>query len=88
MDITYLLFLQEFRNSIHDAWTPFMEWMSLFSITYLLFIPVFIYSCLMAFSRMYVLVHYPTDVLAGVVLGTICGTAAVAVSPYIPFFSF
>ena len=53
-----------------------------------LFIPVLIYACLMGFSRMYVLVHYPTDVLAGVVLGTICGTVAVFVSPYIPFFSF
>lgn len=53
-----------------------------------LFIPVLLYACLMGFSRMYVLVHYPTDVLAGVVLGTICGTVAVFVSPYIPFFSF
>ena len=53
-----------------------------------LFTPVLIYACLMGFSRMYVLVHYPTDVLAGVVLGTICGTVAVFVSPYIPFFSF
>ena len=24
-DIRYLLFLQDFRSSIHDAWTPFME---------------------------------------------------------------
>ncbi len=53
-----------------------------------LFVPVLMYACLMGFSRMYVLVHYPTDVLAGVVLGIICGTVAVSVSPYIPFFSF
>ena len=43
MDISYLLFLQDLRNSIHDAWTPFMEGMSLFAITYLVLIPLFIY---------------------------------------------
>lgn len=25
MDIEYLLFLQNFRNAINDAWTPFLE---------------------------------------------------------------
>lgn len=25
MDIQYLLWLQDFRNSINNAWTPFME---------------------------------------------------------------
>ncbi len=68
--------------------SSFAVTMVMFFMMPVLFIPVFIYACLMAFSRMYVLVHYPTDVLAGIVLGTICGTAAVAVSPYIPFFSF
>lgn len=53
-----------------------------------LFVPVLIYAMLMAFSRIYLLVHYPTDIIAGAVLGVICGTAAVYVSPYIPFFSF
>lgn len=46
MDIQYLLFLQEFRNSIHDALTPFMEWISLFGLKYLIMIPVFIYWAL------------------------------------------
>lgn len=45
MDITYLLFLQNFRNNIHDAWTPFLENLSLFAVTYLLLLPVFIYWC-------------------------------------------
>lgn len=58
MDISYLLFLQNFRNSIHDAWTPFMEWMSLFSITYLLFIPVFIYWCVSKRKGLYTLVSF------------------------------
>ena len=53
-----------------------------------IFVPVVIYATLMGFSRMYLLVHYPTDVIAGSVLGVICGTIAVCVSPYIPFFSF
>lgn len=46
MDINYLLFLQNFRNSIHDAWTPFMEWISHFAVAYLLIIPTFIYWCM------------------------------------------
>ena len=43
MDIQYLLWLQDFRNSMNDAWTPFMEWVSMFAVTYLILIPVFIY---------------------------------------------
>ena len=52
----------------------------------ILFIPVLIYACMMGLSRIYLLVHYPSDVIAGVVLGSICGTVAVSVYPYIPFF--
>jgi len=33
MDIQYLLFLQNFRNCINDALTPFMEMISLFAVT-------------------------------------------------------
>ena len=43
MDIQYLLWLQEFRGSIHDALTPFMEWVSMFATTYLILVPVFYY---------------------------------------------
>ena len=42
-DIRYLLFLQEFRNSIHDAWTPFMEFASNFATRYLILAVLFIY---------------------------------------------
>ena len=43
LDIRYLLFLQEFRNNINDALTPFMEFVSNFSTRYLILIVMFIY---------------------------------------------
>ena len=45
MDISYLLFLQQFRIGINDALTPFLENLSLFAVTGLVFFPVFIYWC-------------------------------------------
>ncbi len=43
MDIQYLLTLQDFRNGMQDAWTPFMEFVSNFATTYLILVPIFIY---------------------------------------------
>lgn len=34
-----------------------------------------VFSILMAFSRLYLYVHYPTDILGGVVAGLMCGFA-------------
>ncbi|MBR3349642.1 MAG: hypothetical protein IKG55_06165 [Solobacterium sp.] len=46
LDIRYLLFLQNFRNSINDAWTPFMEAVSNFATRYLILAVLFIYWAL------------------------------------------
>ncbi len=45
MDISYLLLLQNFRNSINDALTPFMEFVSHVAVSWLVIFPAFIYWC-------------------------------------------
>ncbi|MBE7043300.1 MAG: phosphatase PAP2 family protein [Ruminococcaceae bacterium] len=39
-------------------------------------IPAMIVAGLIAFSRLYLYVHYPSDVIAGIILGVLCGFAA------------
>lgn len=41
-----------------------------------LWIPAVVLASLIAFSRLYVYVHYPTDILAGIALGTLLGFAS------------
>ena len=36
-------------------------------------IPAVILACVIAFSRLYLYIHYPTDVFAGIALGALCG---------------
>ena len=38
--------------------------------------PAFVLACLIAFSRLYLFVHFPTDVLAGIAVGFICAFLA------------
>lgn len=35
--------------------------------------PAFILACLIAFSRLYLYVHYPTDILGGIFVGLVAG---------------
>ena len=46
MDITYLLWLQDWRTSIEGVLDPFMEWISLFGVRTIVIFPVFVYWCL------------------------------------------
>ncbi len=39
-------------------------------------IPALILACLIAFSRLYVYVHFPTDIMAGAILGTLSALIA------------
>ena len=38
-----------------------------------------VYACCMGFCRMYLMMHYPTDVLFGALCGALCGVAALYV---------
>ena len=58
MDIQYLLFLQDFRNSINNSLTPFMEWVSAFAVNFLILIPVFYYWNVDKRKGLYTLVSY------------------------------
>ena len=68
MDIQYLLFLQNFRNSIDNALTPFMEMISLFAVTYLVIIPAMIYWCVDKESGLYTLASYYTTIAVNAVV--------------------
>jgi undecaprenyl-diphosphatase len=48
-------------------------------------IPAVILAVLIAFSRMYLYVHYPTDVIASVILGTLFGVIGYLVSHNVTF---
>ena len=62
MDIQYLLFLQNFRNSINDALTPFMEMISLFAVTFLVIIPAMIYWCVDKESGLYTMASFTSTI--------------------------
>ena len=47
-----------------------------------LWIPSLVLAVLIAFSRLYLYVHYPTDILAGALLGVMAGWAGSWVSAY------
>ena len=53
-----MLFLQDFRNHIDNALTPFMEWVSMFATTYLILFAVFYYWNRNKREGLYTLVAY------------------------------
>jgi len=46
-------------------------------------IPMLVLACLISLSRLYVGVHYPTDIIGGVIIGAICGILAVYLVDFI-----
>lgn len=47
-------------------------------------VPVLILALVIAFSRLYLYVHYPTDVFAGILIGSLCGLMSWAICKRIP----
>jgi len=43
----------------------------------------FIFAAIIAYSRLYLYLHYPTDVIAGIVIGIICGYVGYRISELI-----
>lgn len=50
-----------------------------------IWIPILVLAILIGFSRVYLRVHYLTDVLVGVALGLVCGSSSVALLNYLTF---
>ena len=46
-------------------------------------VPMFVLACLISLSRLYVGVHYPTDILGGALIGALCGILAVYLIDFI-----
>ena len=85
MEFKMLDYLQNIRTSVGDAAMCFvtmlgdagMIWILLtalyFSGEKKLWKMALILACLIAFSRLYLYVHYPTDILGGILVGIVAG---------------
>ena len=46
MDLTYLLWLQDFREATGNILTPFMDIVSLIAVRVIILVPFFVYWCI------------------------------------------
>ena len=58
--------------STHSAWA-FGSATAIVCFSKKIGIPAFVVAAIIGFSRLYLFVHFPSDVLVGIVLGVICG---------------
>ncbi len=65
MDIGILLFFQAIRENIGGFLTTIMVWLSTFSVTYLILIPIFIYWCVDKKKGLYTLTTYYVSSVIG-----------------------
>ena len=67
--------------STHSAWA-FAAFFSVFLYHRKAAIPVGVAAVILAFGRLYLFVHFPTDVLCGIALGTLSAFAAYGIVEY------
>jgi membrane-associated phospholipid phosphatase len=73
MDITYLLWLQDFRNATDNVLSPFLMEVSKFAVGLLILIPVFIYWAVNKRDGLFILTAYAlSNVISGIVKLTFC----------------
>ncbi len=73
MDITYLLWLQDFRNATDNVLSPFLLWLSNFAVGPLLLIPVFIYWAVNKRDGLFIIMACSLSfVINGIVKLTFC----------------
>ena len=73
MDITYLLWLQDFRNATDNLLSPFLMWVSDFATGALLLIPVFIYWAVNKRNGLFIIIAYSiSTIINGLVKLTFC----------------
>ena len=68
MDIEYLLWLQDFRISINDAWTPFMQWISTFAVRGLYLLPAFVYWFIRKRDGLYMLASLSVSLMVNALI--------------------
>ncbi|EPI10732.1 phosphatase PAP2 family protein [Enterococcus faecium] len=64
--------------SRHTA-LAFLSVAALFELSPVAGILAFLFACLIAYSRIFLLLHYPTDILGGAILGSVIGILCAAV---------